>query len=295
MPDEWILFVFTPRDGVSESPAAFIQRLNDPGRLPSLSVVVRYAGMTVKWTTMTLTASMLRSTNFLLDLKGDGGRDLLTRNQVHEVTSTNALQAVQILYKETPDEVPDEVLLDKGWLYGGLFKEVRISAEELWKSEVYLLRMGFSGEDLSPDKHREFRKRLTTEMNDTSDTHLTRASTHYAKTGQTSTSVRYKGGVPFIASIDTGVTRTSPSSEGGKAGRLSKAEFAESSKHRDSFLRVERRSRCAEGRRAVPARRSATHYRHTPLVDLGEDHPLDGNHGLHRLQPAAGPRRRRAC
>ena len=235
VPQEWIPIVFTPRDGVSESPAEFIERLNDPGRLPSLIAVLGYSGRTVEIVTQTLKASDLKQTNFLLDLKGDGGRDFVTRDQRHELTSRAATYVTQRHYKEGPDDV--DVKLDvklDGLLV--LFKEIRMSWQELWSSSENLLRVGFSGMDLLPDTHTQMQAQIARELLDEEDPYFSEAVSHYLNRGPWSTSVGSKGSVPGIASAEWDVTYTSPSRGEGEARRVEKAEYKRHLEKEDSFF-----------------------------------------------------------
>ena len=238
VPQEWITFVFTPRDGVSESPAKFIERLNDPGRLPSLSAVLGYSGRTVVIASLTLKASDLKQTNFLLDLKGKGGRrDLVTRDQRHELTSRAATYVTQRRYKEGgPDDV--DVKLDvklDGLLV--LFKEIRMSGQELWSSAENLLRVGFSGDDLLPDRHRQIWVETAKELLDETDTHFSKVVSDYWRRGESKMSGSYEGGVSLLGSVKASFSRTAPRDDGGEAERLEKAEFLKRLESENSLFR----------------------------------------------------------
>ena len=229
---EWITFVFTPLAGVSESPAEFIERLNDPDRLPSLRAVLSYGGRTVVVNSLSLTASMLRGTNFLVDLKGDGGRDLVTRNQARDLLLTYATYVTQITYTESPDQVT----VNPGWLFDSLFKVVVISAEDFWADAQYLLRVGFSDKDLLPDTHRQMLVQTAWELLNEEDTHFSKAVSEYWRRGESKTEGSYEGSMPLVGSAKASFSRTAPRDDGGEAERLEKAEFLKSLESEDSLF-----------------------------------------------------------
>lgn len=177
-PQDWITFVFAPRDGVTELPDDFIARLNDPDRLPSFSVVLSYGGRIQELDSLILNASTLRGTDFLVELRGDGGRGLVTRRQARDLLSEVLTEVSQIIYIESVGPVNLE---NDGWLDSGLFQRVTISGEDFWSKEDNLRRVGFSGEDLDPDTHSTMREKTASELQDESRERLSEETSSYWK------------------------------------------------------------------------------------------------------------------
>ena len=226
---EWLPFVFTPREGVSESADEFIARWNDPNRLPSLRAVVNYGGRTTVLGSVIVNASALRTTDFLVDLKGEGQRDLVTRDQARELVSKYVSDVSQRTYRESSDAVS----LDDGWLDNGLFQRVTMSADEFWSNEVNLRRVGFSGDDLSPDRHREMRERTARELRDTTNDKLSEETSSYWKLGSLEASAGSSISFFGIEASWNGSVAT-PSFETGRAERLDKEMLVDHLESEDS-------------------------------------------------------------
>ena len=215
---EWIPFVFTRRDGAGESPADFIDRLNDPARLPSFSAEVSYGGRIQVMDSLILNASVLTTTDFLVELEGNGSRELVTRDQARDLVSKYLTEVSQRTYQES-SVGPEN--LNAGWLDSGLFQRVRMSGEDFWNNDAEnLRRAGFSGDDLSPDRHREMREKTARELLDESDNKLSQATSNYWTRGASSISA---GGTFF--GIGANVAVTNPGGGGGDAERVDKSEF----------------------------------------------------------------------
>ena len=223
---EWIPFVFTRLEGASESPRDFMNRLNDPDRLRSLTAHVSYGGRTIELASRSLTASSLRETDFLVDLKGDGGREFVTRDQARGLLSKYLTEVSQTIYTEGP------VTLDGDWLES-LFRQVTMSADEFWSSEDNLRRVGFSGDDLAPERHLRMREQTARELLDDSNDKLSVETSSYWKRGPSTTS----GGGGFSLfgiGVNANASRTRGGGGAGESERIDKEEFTKRLQSDDS-------------------------------------------------------------
>ncbi len=230
---EWVPFVFRPREGASESPEEFVDRWNDPSRLPSLRALVTYEGRRSQVGSVSLRASTLRETDFLVDLRGDGERDLVTRDQARELVSKYMTVVSQRTYREG-DEVA--VSVDDGWLDSGLFRRVTMAGDEFWSSEENLRRVGFSGDDLSPDRHREMREQTARELKDTESEKLSTETSSYWKRGSLEASA---GNAVSLFGVIEGSWNGSvslPSGEAGQEERLDEEVLLDHFESEDSFF-----------------------------------------------------------
>ena len=227
---EWIPFVFRRRPGVSESAADFIERLRDPVRLPSLQASVSYGGRFQVVDSVIINSSSLRTTDFLVALKGDGGRELVTRDQARELVSSYITNITQRVYRESSD--PDPISVDEGWLGEDLFREVRMSGNDFWFNQDNLRRAGYSADDYSPDRHREILQTTTAEMQDESKDMLSREMSDEWTKGPASTTVSGGASFPLGFGGNASVSTSGGATSGAEAESIDKEQF-------DSYLKSE--------------------------------------------------------